>query len=130
MAPRDDAEAELQRTSVPGAVPMLAPSPNGIAAAAVLAAAIGSAVLGLIVTLASASPWLSDVLSFYGPVGSLSGRTMVAVLAWLIAWLILHLCWRRRQVRFKRVYLLSLFLIAIGLLGTFPLFYSLFHHAE
>lgn len=108
MASKDDAQTESQRAAVPGAAPMLAAPPNGGAAAAVLAAAIGSAVLGLVVVLSAASLWLSDVLTLYVPVGPLSGKTTVALLAWLIAWLILHLRWRARQVRFNRVYPLSL----------------------
>jgi hypothetical protein len=95
---------------------------NGAAAAAILAAGIGSFVLGLLTTLAAASRPIGNVLAFYGPTGPLSGKTTVAVLIWLAAWVLLHRTWKDRQVNFGPV----LILIALALLGTFPLFFEAF----
>ena len=50
----------------------------------------------------------------------------MAVVAWLAAWAILHRMWTRQQVDFGKVFVATLILIALGLLGTFPPFFQLF----
>ena len=99
---------------------------NGPAAAAILASGIGSLALGLFTCLAQALSVLDEALSFYDPAGSLSGQTTLAVVAWLAAWAILHLLWKRKQVDFGKVFGVTLILIGLGLLGTFPPFFQLF----
>jgi hypothetical protein len=99
---------------------------NGAAAAAILAAGIGSVVLGLLTTLAAASRPFNTILAFYGPTGPLSGKTTLAVLIWLATWLLLHRTWKNRQVNFGPVFISTLMLIALGLLGTFPPFFEAF----
>ena len=99
---------------------------NGPAAAAILASGIGSLGLGLLTCLAQALSPINSALSFYDPVGSLSGETTLAVVVWLSAWVILHLLWNREHVNFGRVFSATLILIALGLLGTFPPFFQLF----
>jgi hypothetical protein len=100
--------------------------PNGAGAAAALAAGIGSFVLGLLTTLSQASKAIGAALNFYGPAGPLSGKTTVAVVVWLVAWAILHGAWKNRQVELSKVSLVAMMLVALGFLGTFPLFYDLF----
>lgn len=99
---------------------------NGAAAGAVLAAGIGSFVLGLLTTLAAASKVIGALLNFYNPGGPLSGKTTVAVVVWLVAWALLHGAWKNRQVEFGKVSSIAMLLVALGLLGTFPLFFDLF----
>lgn len=99
---------------------------NGLAAAAILASGIGSLVLGLFTTLAQAIPAISRALNLYDPVGPLSGKTTVAIVIWLVAWAVFHQLWKERQVNFNKVYIATLIMIALGLLGTFPLFYEAF----
>ncbi|MCH8281818.1 MAG: hypothetical protein IIC96_14175 [Chloroflexi bacterium] len=99
---------------------------NGPAAAAILASGIGSLALGLFTCLTQALASFNGALSFYGPAGSLSGETTLAVVAWLAAWAILHRMWIRQQVDFGKVFVATLILIALGLLGTFPPFFQLF----
>ena len=41
-------------------------------------------------------------------------------------WLILHQLWKQRQVPFPWVLVVTLLLIALGLLGTFPPFAKVF----
>lgn len=93
---------------------------NGAAAAAVLAAAIGTAVLGLLTTLAAASKGIGVALDFYAPAGPLSGKSTVTVIVWLAAWIVLHVAWRNRQVAPRALTWLTLALVVLGLLGTFP----------
>ncbi|MBI2941875.1 MAG: hypothetical protein HYY04_15705 [Chloroflexi bacterium] len=98
--------------------------PNGPAAAAILAAGIGSFVLGLLTAGAEAIPALKTALTWSAPVGPLSGKTGVAVIAYLVSWLILAILWRGQGIRFEKVYTATLILLALGLLGTFPVFYE------
>jgi hypothetical protein len=93
---------------------------NGPAAATVLATGIGCFAFGML-TIAEHTVLLARrTFTFYGPVGSHSGTTVMAVLIWIVAWCVLHEQWRRLQVPFARVFWLSLALIAIGCIGTFP----------
>lgn len=102
--------------------------PNGPAAAAILAAGIGCATLGLLVPLAEGILWVKNTLTWNGPVGPLSGKTIVACMVWAIAWAALHFSWRRKQVGFGAVWTVSLLLILVGILGTFPPIFQLFGH--
>jgi len=107
-------------------VPLAAPRPSGPAAAAVLAAGIGSFTLGLMVVLSEASAAVGAALTWSAAVGPLSGKTGVTVLVWLVAWLALGLAWKGRDVDFGKVWTATLVLIVLGFLGTFPLFFDLF----
>jgi hypothetical protein len=100
--------------------------PFGPVAAALLAAGIGSFTLGLMTTLAEASSSFSDALAWSERVGALSGKTIVAVVVWLVAWAILHLLYRRKDPSHRVVYTLTALLVAAGLLLTFPVFFQLF----
>src|SRR6266536_4889384 len=100
--------------------------PNGAAVAAILAAAIGSAVLGLIIPISEALPAFKNALNWYNPVGPLMGKTLVAVIAYFVAWFLLHRAWKDRDVEFSTIWKIALVLLAIGFIGSFPLFYELF----
>lgn len=91
---------------------------NGAATAAIVAAGIGAFAMGAVVLLAEAGLWSAPVL--YGPAGGLSGRTTVAVVVWLAAWALLHTRWRRRDIDLARALSVTLALIVLGVLGTFP----------
>lgn len=100
--------------------------PNGPAFAAVLAAALAFAVLGVITTLAEVFGGFGDWLAFSGSVGMLSGETIIAIAAYFVSWAGLALLWRRSEPRFAPLAVITAALIAIGLLGTFPPFFRLF----
>ncbi|HEY3063579.1 MAG TPA: hypothetical protein VGL99_31790 [Chloroflexota bacterium] len=102
------------------------PKPNGPAAAAILAAGIGCFALGLLVILSEAIPAFKTSLNLYGPVGPLSGKTLAQVAIYLAAWGGLSYAWRGRNIPFSAVYVATLILIALGLVGTFPLIYEAF----
>jgi hypothetical protein len=59
-------------------------------------------------------------------VGPLSGKTIMAVVVWLVAWAVLHVALRGRPYETRRALVVSLVLIALGVLGTFPTFFQLF----
>jgi hypothetical protein len=104
--------------------------PEGPVAAAVLASGIGALAMGILTTLAEASTSVKDFLSFYDPVGPLSGKTIGAVVIWLVAWGVLHMMWKEKAVESGRLLTATLVLIGLGVLGTFPIFFQVFAPAE
>src|SRR5262249_51500413 len=98
---------------------------NGAGAGAMLAAAIGVFVIGLMTTLASASPGFANSLSWITSVGPLSGKTGVGVIVWLLSWIYLHVRYRDVDVNLDRTLRWTGILILLGWLGTFPLFYEM-----
>lgn len=100
--------------------------PEGPVAAAILAGGVGALTMGIITTLSEANTTISKALNWYNPVGPLSGKTVVTVAVWLVAWLVLHLVFRRKQYETRRALTTSLILIGLGVVGTFPTFFELF----
>jgi hypothetical protein len=100
--------------------------PNGEAAAALLAAGIGSLALGVVTTLSEAIPTFAASLNWMKAVGPLSGKTIIAVVVWLLAWGVLFFVLHKKQVNFSRSFILALLLVGGGLLGTFPPFFDVF----
>ncbi len=96
---------------------------NGAAMAAFLGAGIGAFAVGFFVVINEAGLFVAP--SLYAPAGGVSGRTTLAVVAWLIAWAFLHRRWKGRQIGADRVHLLTVALIGLGVLGTFPPFWDL-----
>lgn len=106
--------------------------PSGPAAAAIVAAGVGSLVLGLMVTLAEFSTDLRNFLDFaknYGlgtGVGPLSGKVIVGVLAYLISWAVLFMMWRGKEINTRKAFLTTLALVGLGFALTFPPIFLLF----
>jgi len=99
--------------------------PNGSGAAAILAAGIGCAVLGILAFAGDASDAIGKALNVYNPTGTLSGVTTLAILVWLVSWFALNRLWRERTVAMVGINLLSFALLAVGFLLTFPPFMDL-----
>lgn len=99
---------------------------NGPVAASLVAGGFGAAVLGLMTTLAEASPAFGSSLNWYSPVGPLSGKSGLGVIAFFLSWLVLHFLWRGKNVNFQRAATVAFILLAIGLLLTFPPIFDLF----
>lgn len=102
------------------------PQPNGGVAAAVIAAGIGCATLGLLVVAAAASPKVSRWLTFYAPTGPLSGKAIVSTVVYLVVWPNLHYRLRDKQVDLYKAFMITILLVALGIIGTFPPVYQLF----
>jgi hypothetical protein len=98
---------------------------EGPAAAALLAAGVGIAALGVVTTVAAASETVSDWLRLSESVGPLSGKTIFAILVWLVAWAVLHPLMRRSRVS-GAVLVITAVLVLIGVIGTFPIFFEAF----
>ncbi len=97
---------------------------NGRVAAAMLAAGIGCFFLGLMTDLSEANKAIEGILSFYKPVGALSGKTLVAIVLWFVSWAILASKWKNQEVNFGKIYRGTLILVALGIIMTFPLFFD------
>lgn len=94
--------------------------PNGPGAAAILAAGIGCAALGVLALLGDAFSGIKNFLNFYNPTGPLSGVTTLAIVVWLAAWFVLAQKWRDRDVAISWISAVAFILLAIGLFLTFP----------
>lgn len=96
---------------------------TGAAMAAFVAAGIGAFAMGVVVLLNEAGIFSAPTL--YGPAGGVSGRTTLAVVVWLAAWLLLHFRWHGRDVSPAKALAVTLLLTAFGLLATFPPLWAL-----
>lgn len=94
--------------------------PNGPGAAAILAAGIGCAAIGILALAGDASKAINSLLTFYKPSGALSGVTTVAIIVWLVAWFILTRRWGNKTVAMGRVNVAAFALLLVGILLTFP----------
>ncbi len=99
---------------------------NGKAMGAILSAGIGSFILGIFIFTAMLAEAAEEFLTFYQPSGSLSGVTTLAVIGWLISWLVFYFAWRKHDVNFYGVFIIALILIGLGLLFMFPPFIGVF----
>jgi hypothetical protein len=100
--------------------------PEGPISAAIIAAGVGAAALGVLTTLAEASTSVKDWLQWSDDVGPLSGKTGLAVITWLVSWAVLHAALRNKPYETGRALTIALVLIVLGVLGTFPTFFELF----
>jgi hypothetical protein len=91
---------------------------NGSAMAALLAGGIGAFAMAAVVLLNEAGIFAAPTL--YAPAGGVSGRTTLATIVWLMSWAVLHNRWKAREIAPGRVGAVTLILIALGVLGTFP----------
>lgn len=96
--------------------------PNGPGAAAILAAGIGCAALGILALAGDASEAIGKFLNFYNPTGTLSGVTTLAIVIWLAAWFVLARLWQNKTVAASRINIAAFVLLAVGFLLTFPPF--------
>lgn len=117
--PSNTAGAEVEGIAYPD-------KPEGPIAAAILAGGVGALAMGVVTTFSEASTAVADALNWNNAVGPLSGKTSITVLVWLAAWLVLHLFYRRKPYETRRALTISLILIALGVLGTFPTFFQAF----
>ena len=95
-----------------------------------VAASATPLVLAILVVWAEASESFADSLAYSDRVGPLSGKTIWAVVAFLASWAALHGVLRRRDVNLHTVWLITLVLLALSLLGTFSPFFELFAPEE
>ena len=100
--------------------------PTGPAFAAVIAAALAAATLGLLTTLAEVFDGFGDSLAFSGRVGMLSGETTGAIAVYFLSWAGLAYLWRRSNPPLRLIVAVTAALLAAGVIGTFPPFFRMF----
>jgi hypothetical protein len=100
--------------------------PSGPAAAVILATGIGSLVLGVLTTLNEASTDVHDWLEWNDRVGPLSGKSTLGAAGFLVSWAVLTALWRRSNPPLRTVALVTILLVALGFVGTFPTFFQAF----
>ena len=93
---------------------------NGGALAALVAAGVGCAFMGLSYTAATASASLARHLAWYAPAGALSGMSIATIAIWLAVWAVLHFRFAKRNVSVRNAVLLAGSLLIFGLIFTFP----------
>jgi hypothetical protein len=98
--------------------------PNGGIAAALIAAGLACALIGVVAVLGEASPAAKEFMTLVKPTGQLSGKTTFVSFVWIATWGVLHWGLKGREVNFKRAMRTTWGLVVIGLLGTFPPVYQ------
>jgi hypothetical protein len=118
--------------------------PNGPVVAAFIAAGVASLVMGIGVILNEASAPIKDAIGVdfnaflqfdknFGlgsGVGPLSGKVGLAVIAFAVSWVILHLLLRGKEINFRTGFIVALVLVGLGFALTFPPIFLLFAPAE
>ena len=103
-------------------------SPNGPAAAALIAAGLGLVALALAQVGSEASGSWKSAMQALGNswipgakgIGPYSGKETVGLLAWLISWAVLHLALRRRDVSLVLAGIVSLLLVGLSTTLLWP----------
>jgi hypothetical protein len=93
---------------------------TGPAAAAMISGAIGTFVIGLLTTGSVIFEGLREALNWWNPAGPLTGKTGVGVIAWLISWALLNTVWKNEDYDLRKAFIITLILLALGVILTFP----------
>jgi hypothetical protein len=100
--------------------------PSGPAAAAILAVGIATLALGILTTWAEAKTGFADKLQWNDRVGPLAGKTIITAIVYVATWIVLGIAWRRSNPPLRRIVMISVLLMVLGFVGTFPKFFDLF----
>lgn len=96
------------------------------ASAAFIASGIGVFAMGLMTTGAVISEGLKNALNWWNPAGPLVGKTGIAILAWLISWVLMNTVWKDKELELHKSFTITLVLIIVGVLLTFPPVFEIF----
>lgn len=114
--------------------------PNGPVVAAFIAAGVASLVIGIGVVFNEASAAIKSAIGidfnaflqfdknfgFGSGVGPLSGKVGLAIIAFAVSWVLLHLYLRGKEVNFRTGFIAALVLVGVGFALTFPPIFKLF----
>lgn len=100
--------------------------PSGPAAAALLAAGIGTLVLGIFTTWAEASTGMHDWLQWNDRVGPLMGKVILAVIAFFVSGAVLGFLWKDKNPDLRPITIAAVVLLVVGFVLTFPPFFQAF----
>lgn len=88
--------------------------------ASMIASGVGSLVLGIAIVLAETNADIKTFLTWNSGVGPLSGKTGVSVIAFVVSWIVLHYAFQRKAVSLTTSFIVTVVLLVLGLLLTFP----------
>lgn len=88
--------------------------------ASMIASGIGSLVLGIAIVLSEVSTDFKTFVTWNSGVGPLSGKTGLSIIAFVVSWVALHYAFQRRAVTLTTSFVITLVLVVLGLLLTFP----------
>lgn len=96
--------------------------------AAFIASGVGAFVLGLVIALTEmpSQAAFKTSLAWNSGVGPLSGKTGLAVIAFVISWVGLHFFFKNRPIPLTRSFAIAIVLLVLGLLLSFPPVFELF----
>jgi hypothetical protein len=100
--------------------------PDGPGAAAILAAGVGIAVMGLFTLLSEVSEGIHDLLGaldFGVGVGPLAGKSTFGIVAFALTWAILGYVWKDKELDLKKIFWTG---VGLGLLGAILMFPPIF----
>ncbi len=96
--------------------------------AAFIASGVGALVLGIVIALTEMPSMASfkSALAWNGGVGPLSGKTGLSVIAFVLSWVGLHFFFKNRPIALTKSFTISIVLIVLGLLLSFPPVFEIF----
>ena len=88
--------------------------------ASMVASGIGSLVLGIAIVLSEVSPGFKAFVTWNKGVGPLSGKTGLSVIAFVVAWIVLHYAFKGKPISLTTSFIWTIVLVVLGLLLSFP----------
>lgn len=107
-------------------LPKVKEIPTGPAAAAMIASGLGALTIGLLTTGSVIITGLKDALNWWSPAGALTGKSGVGVIVWLVSWIVMNALWKDKESDLGKAFVITLVLIGLGLLFTFPPIFEAF----
>lgn len=101
-------------------------APTGPAAAAMISSSIGIFFIGFFTTAAGIIPGLGSFLNWWNPAGNLTGKTGLSIIIWLISWAVMNNKWKNENYDLGKAFNITVALIVLGLLLTFPPIFQIF----
>lgn len=112
--------ADLEREQIKSKTAVEISAADRAMGASMIASGIGSFVLGIAIVLSEVNVDIKTFLTWNSGVGPLSGKTGVAVIAFLVSWAVLHYAFQRRAISLTTSFIITLVLVVLGILLTFP----------
>ena len=116
----------IETPTTPPASPERSEPPSGPAAAALLSAGLGALVLGILTTWAEVSSGLKDWLTWDDGIGTLSGKTVVSTIAFVVFMVVLGSAWKNKNPALIPIVIATVVLLVVAVVLTFPTFFQAF----
>jgi hypothetical protein len=96
--------------------------------AAFIASGFGAFILGLMIVLTEmpSGAGLKSALTWLNGVGPLSGKTGIAVIAFVLSWIGVRYAFKSRAISLKISFIITVVLLVLGLVLSFPPVFEIF----